>query len=191
MPLPPPPTTHQPTSPPSTTHIRVGYWNEHEGYVNTAVYVPVEAPYVMLKKNHEQLAGNDRYEGYCVELASEIAKHVGFNYRLELVGDGKYGSRDPESKMWNGMVGELVYGVSNTPPSAVRGPQSAVPSPQFPVRSPQSPVRSPQSPPPACHYTEPPSEDHPLCAPKNRLTSCQLIVEPVLASHAIEYGAWA
>ena len=65
----------------------------------------------MLKKNHEQLVGNDRFEGYCVELASEIAKHVGFNYRLELVGDGKYGSRDVDSKMWNGMVGELVYGV--------------------------------------------------------------------------------
>ncbi|CAL8265502.1 unnamed protein product [Merluccius merluccius] len=111
-----------------TGPMKVGYWNENERYVNTAVYVPVveefyglqnktyivttilEAPYVMLKKNHEQLVGNDRYEGYCVELASEIAKHVGFNYRLELVGDGKYGSRDPETKMWNGMVGELVYG---------------------------------------------------------------------------------
>lgn len=67
---------------------------------------------MMLKKNHEQLVGNDRYEGYCAELASEIAKHVGFIYRLELVGDGKYGARDPETKMWNGMVGELVYGVS-------------------------------------------------------------------------------
>uniref|UniRef100_A0A8C5FBI5 Glutamate receptor n=1 Tax=Gadus morhua TaxID=8049 RepID=A0A8C5FBI5_GADMO len=111
-----------------TGPIKVGYWNENEKYVNTVVYVPVveefyglqnktyvvttilEPPYVMLKKNHEQLVGNDRYEGYCVELASEIAKHVGFNYRLELVGDGKYGSRDAESKMWNGMVGELVYG---------------------------------------------------------------------------------
>uniref|UniRef100_A0A667ZL95 Glutamate receptor n=1 Tax=Myripristis murdjan TaxID=586833 RepID=A0A667ZL95_9TELE len=107
---------------------KVGYWNENERYVNTAVYQPVievfyglqnrtyvvttilEAPYVMLKKNHEQLVGNDKYEGYCVELATEIAKHVGFAYRLELVGDGKYGSRDPETKIWNGMVGELVYG---------------------------------------------------------------------------------
>ncbi|XP_078142783.1 glutamate receptor 1-like [Centroberyx gerrardi] len=107
---------------------KVGYWNENERYVNTAVYKPVveefyglqnrtyvvttilEAPYVMLKKNHEQFVGNDKYEGYCVELAAEIAKHVGFTYRLELVGDGKYGSRDPETKMWNGMVGELVYG---------------------------------------------------------------------------------
>lgn len=71
-----------------------------------------EAPYMMLKKNHEQFVGNDKYEGYCAELASEIAKHVGFTYRLELVGDGKYGARDPDTKMWNGMVGELVYGVS-------------------------------------------------------------------------------
>lgn len=66
---------------------------------------------MMLKKNHEQFVGNDKYEGYCAELASEIAKHVGFAYRLELVSDGKYGARDAESKMWNGMVGELVYGV--------------------------------------------------------------------------------
>lgn len=77
---------------------------------------------MMLKKNHEQLEGNDRYEGYCAELASEIAKHVGFSYKLELVGDGKYGARDSETKMWNGMVGELVYGVrvrnkSNSPNS--------------------------------------------------------------------------
>uniref|UniRef100_A0A4W6DBA1 Glutamate receptor n=1 Tax=Lates calcarifer TaxID=8187 RepID=A0A4W6DBA1_LATCA len=107
---------------------KIGYWNEKRGYVNTAIYRPVveefyglqnrtyivttilEAPYMMLKKNHEQFVGNDKYEGYCAELASEIAKHVGFAYRLELVGDGKYGARDPETKMWNGMVGELVYG---------------------------------------------------------------------------------
>uniref|UniRef100_A0AAY4BHD3 Glutamate receptor n=1 Tax=Denticeps clupeoides TaxID=299321 RepID=A0AAY4BHD3_9TELE len=69
-----------------------------------------ESPYVMLKKNHEKLVGNDKYEGYCVELAAEIAKHVGYSYRLEIVGDGKYGARDSETKMWNGMVGELVYG---------------------------------------------------------------------------------
>uniref|UniRef100_A0A671TP22 Glutamate receptor, ionotropic, AMPA 1b n=1 Tax=Sparus aurata TaxID=8175 RepID=A0A671TP22_SPAAU len=113
------------------THVgprKIGYWNERRGYVNTAVYKPVveefhglqnrtyvvttilEAPYMMLRKNHEQFEGNERYEGYCAELAAEIAKHVGFVYRLELVGDGKYGARDSETKLWNGMVGELVYG---------------------------------------------------------------------------------
>uniref|UniRef100_A0A3B4C2G0 Glutamate receptor n=1 Tax=Pygocentrus nattereri TaxID=42514 RepID=A0A3B4C2G0_PYGNA len=107
---------------------KVGYWNENEKYVSTATYTHIlnetlglqnrtyvvttilESPYVMLKKNHEQFVGNDKYEGYCVELAAEIAKHVGYSFRLELVGDGKYGTRDPETKMWNGMVGELVYG---------------------------------------------------------------------------------
>lgn len=59
-----------------------------------------------------QLEGNERYEGYCVDLASEIAKHVGIRYKLSIVADGKYGARDPETKTWNGMVGELVYGVS-------------------------------------------------------------------------------
>uniref|UniRef100_A0A2I4CP02 Glutamate receptor 1 n=1 Tax=Austrofundulus limnaeus TaxID=52670 RepID=A0A2I4CP02_AUSLI len=109
-------------------HRKIGYWNQKRGYVNTAVYRPLqeeffglqnrtyivttilEAPYMMLKKNHVQLKGNDRFEGYCAELASEIAKHVGFAYQLELVSDGKYGARDLESKRWNGMVGELVYG---------------------------------------------------------------------------------
>lgn len=74
--------------------------------------VSKESPYVMYKKNHEQLEGNERYEGYCVDLAYEIAKHVRIKYKLSIVGDGKYGARDPETKIWNGMVGELVYGVS-------------------------------------------------------------------------------
>uniref|UniRef100_A0AAX7TTX3 Glutamate receptor n=1 Tax=Astatotilapia calliptera TaxID=8154 RepID=A0AAX7TTX3_ASTCA len=69
-----------------------------------------EGPYVMLKKNWELYEGNDQYEGYCVDLASEIAKHIGIKYKISIVPDGKYGARDPETKIWNGMVGELVYG---------------------------------------------------------------------------------
>ncbi|KAJ7409066.1 Glutamate receptor 1 [Pitangus sulphuratus] len=107
---------------------KIGYWNEDEKLVPTAVdtqsgnestslqnrtYIVttiLEDPYVMLKKNANQFEGNERYEGYCVELAAEIAKHVGYHYRLEIVRDGKYGARDPDTKTWNGMVGELVYG---------------------------------------------------------------------------------
>lgn len=72
---------------------------------------------MMLKKNWETFEGNDQYEGYCVDLASEIAKHIGIKYKISIVPDGKYGARDPETKIWNGMVGELVYGVSNTFPA--------------------------------------------------------------------------
>uniref|UniRef100_A0A8B9LLZ6 Glutamate receptor n=1 Tax=Astyanax mexicanus TaxID=7994 RepID=A0A8B9LLZ6_ASTMX len=106
---------------------KIGYWNEFERFVNImdqpysndsssvenrtiVVTTIMEAPYVMYKKNHMHLEGNDKYEGYCVDLASEIAKHVGIKYRLSIVMDGKYGARDPETKTWNGMVGELVYG---------------------------------------------------------------------------------
>uniref|UniRef100_A0A4W3HT05 Glutamate receptor n=1 Tax=Callorhinchus milii TaxID=7868 RepID=A0A4W3HT05_CALMI len=106
---------------------KIGYWNEDDRFMPTStdphssnetsgiqnrtyiVTTILEAPYVMLKKNHEQLEGNDKYEGYCVELATEIGKHVSFNYKLAIVADGKYGARDPETKVWNGMVGELVY----------------------------------------------------------------------------------
>ncbi|XP_069841609.1 glutamate receptor 3 [Dendropsophus ebraccatus] len=106
---------------------KVGHWNEYERFVpapdqqptnesssveNKTIVVTtiLENPYVMKKKNYEQLDGNDKYEGYCVDLASEIAKHVGIKYKLSIVEDGKYGARDPETKIWNGMVGELVYG---------------------------------------------------------------------------------
>lgn len=74
-----------------------------------------EGPYVMLKKNWEMYEGNEQYEGYCVDLAFEIAKHIGFKYKISIVPDGKYGARDPETKIWNGMVGELVYGVNYFP----------------------------------------------------------------------------
>ncbi|KAI1902694.1 hypothetical protein AGOR_G00018650 [Albula goreensis] len=105
----------------------IGYWNEYEKFVyimdqqvtngsssveNRTIVVTtiMEAPYVMYKKNYMHLEGNDRYEGYCVDLAAEIAKHVGIKFKLSIVTDGKYGARDPETRTWNGMVGELVYG---------------------------------------------------------------------------------
>ncbi|KAL2299323.1 hypothetical protein Nmel_013975 [Mimus melanotis] len=105
---------------------KIGYWNEDEKLVPIAVdtqsgnestslqnrtYIVttiLEDPYVMLKKNANQFEGNERYEGYCVELAAEIAKHVGYHYRLEIVRDGKYGARDPDTKTWNGMRADVA-----------------------------------------------------------------------------------
>uniref|UniRef100_A0A8D3CB02 Glutamate receptor n=1 Tax=Scophthalmus maximus TaxID=52904 RepID=A0A8D3CB02_SCOMX len=107
---------------------KIGYWNDIDKLVlvqnenalsndssameNRTVVVTtiMEGPYVMLKKNWELYEGNDQFEGYCVDLASEIAKHIGIKYKISIVPDGKYGARDPETKIWNGMVGELVYG---------------------------------------------------------------------------------
>lgn len=51
-------------------------------------------------------------EGFCMDLLSEVAKKVGFKYKVQLVKDGAYG-RQEESGNWNGMVGEVVRGVSS------------------------------------------------------------------------------
>lgn len=50
-------------------------------------------------------------EGFCMDLLSEIAKKLGLKYRVQMVRDGAYGRQD-ESGHWNGMIGEVVRGVS-------------------------------------------------------------------------------
>lgn len=46
-----------------------------------------------------------------MDLLTEIAKKMGFKYKVQLVKDGSYGRQD-ESGNWNGMIGEVVRGVS-------------------------------------------------------------------------------
>ncbi|XP_036077645.1 glutamate receptor ionotropic, kainate 4 isoform X9 [Rousettus aegyptiacus] len=66
-----------------------------------------ENPYLMLKGNHQEMEGNDRYEGFCVDMLKELAEILRFNYKIHLVGDGVYGV--PEANgTWTGMVGELI-----------------------------------------------------------------------------------
>lgn len=44
----------------------------------------------------QNLTGNDRYEGYCVDLAEKLAKILNISYELRLVKDNKFGSKGPE-----------------------------------------------------------------------------------------------
>ena len=62
----------------------------------------------MLVKDSEQKTGNDRYEGYNLDLIESISKILGFNYTIRIVEDGNYGSYDSTSGTWNGMIGELL-----------------------------------------------------------------------------------
>lgn len=67
----------------------------------------------MLKTDDDTYEGNDRYEGYCKDLADLISNHVGFKYTLKLVNDSKYGGIDSNSLSgWTGMVGELILQVN-------------------------------------------------------------------------------
>lgn len=73
-------------------------------------------PYVMYRGQREDdhpPGGNDRYEGFCVDLAERIARVVGFHYEIRLVRDGAYGEKILDAT-WNGMVGELTRQVTTT-----------------------------------------------------------------------------
>ncbi|KAM9456461.1 glutamate receptor ionotropic, kainate 1 isoform 3-T3 [Clarias gariepinus] len=67
----------------------------------------LENPYVMYKKSDKVLYGNDRFEGYCLDLLKELANILGFSYEVKLVSDGKYGAQNDKGQ-WNGMVRELI-----------------------------------------------------------------------------------
>ena len=72
------------------------------------------APYLSKKKQKDdepKYEGNDRYEGYCADLADAIARKLRtsmeFSYELRLVKDGMYGAKKADGT-WNGMIGELT-----------------------------------------------------------------------------------
>eukprot|EP00064_Thunnus_orientalis_P009341 superscaffoldBa00001179_g9365 len=67
--------------------VKIGYWNEVDKMVVTK----------------SDLYPNDT-------MGMENKTVIVTTILLRIVGDGKYGARDAETKIWNGMVGELVYG---------------------------------------------------------------------------------
>ena len=53
------------------------------------------------------MTGNDRFEGFAIDLMSEIAKFLQFNVTFKLVDDNKYGNKNEHGR-WNGMIGDLA-----------------------------------------------------------------------------------
>ncbi|KAK9710764.1 Receptor family ligand binding region [Popillia japonica] len=110
--------------------VKVAEWSDETGFTSVAakyvrlkptahieknrtyiVTTILEEPYIMLRipEPGEILSGNDRFEGYCKDLADLIARRLGINYEIRIVKDGSYGAENPEVKGgWDGMVGELV-----------------------------------------------------------------------------------
>ena len=75
-------------------------------FVVTSVETP---PYTMLKEETKKLEGNDRFEGFAIDLMTEVAKFLQFNVTFKLVDDGAYGGQD-EHGNWNGMINEVMIG---------------------------------------------------------------------------------
>uniref|UniRef100_A0A8C3UCA7 Glutamate receptor n=1 Tax=Catharus ustulatus TaxID=91951 RepID=A0A8C3UCA7_CATUS len=106
--------------------LLIGVWNSYSGLNMTdsnkdrstnitdslanrtlIVTTILEDPYVMYKKSDKPLYGNDRFEGYCLDLLKELSNILGFIYEVKLVSDGKYGAQNDKGE-WNGMVKELI-----------------------------------------------------------------------------------
>lgn len=69
----------------------------------------------MLKETKgKELIGNERYEGYVVDLIDGIARILNFSYEFYIVPDGNYGSYNPHTKQWNGLIRELLDRVGGT-----------------------------------------------------------------------------
>lgn len=62
-------------------------------------------------KEGEVLVGNDRFEGYSLDLIDAIAKFLNFKYVFELAPDGRYGSFNKQTQQWDGLVKQILDGV--------------------------------------------------------------------------------
>lgn len=67
-------------------------------------------PYFMNRPSTKLVSGNDRYEGYAVDLIAELAQLVNFDYEFKEVDDGKHGVFNNKTGQWNGIIGELIKG---------------------------------------------------------------------------------
>ncbi|CAB4001092.1 glutamate receptor 2-like [Paramuricea clavata] len=67
-----------------------------------------EAPFSM--KKYDNHTGNAAWEGFCMDMLTELAERLEFNYVLHGSFDGNFGGKSAETQEWNGMVREIVDG---------------------------------------------------------------------------------
>lgn len=65
----------------------------------------------MFKEASLELTGNERFEGFGIDLIHELSLILGFKYEFRLQEDGKYGNKNNVTKEWDGMIGQLRAGV--------------------------------------------------------------------------------
>jgi len=57
--------------------------------------------------NGQKPVGNERFEGFVVDLMKEIGAELNIEYEFDLVKDKQFGSEQPDGS-WDGMVGEVM-----------------------------------------------------------------------------------
>ncbi|XP_071445424.1 glutamate receptor ionotropic, kainate 2-like [Hetaerina americana] len=91
--------------------IGSGYITEHMESLQNKTFIILTAlspPYGYLRHSSTKLSGNDRFEGFGIDLIHEISLLLGFNYTFRIQHDGVYGSLNRKTGQWNGMIRELM-----------------------------------------------------------------------------------
>ncbi|RZC36214.1 Lig chan, ANF receptor and/or SBP bac 3 domain containing protein, partial [Asbolus verrucosus] len=70
----------------------------------------LEKPYLMYKKDHHRFTGNDMYEGYAMDLMTNISTILNFSFEFLIVEDNKNGLYNEIIQSWDGIIGEIVNG---------------------------------------------------------------------------------
>ncbi|XP_022651879.1 glutamate receptor ionotropic, kainate 2-like isoform X2 [Varroa destructor] len=98
---------------------KIATWNQDSGIRTQASYPATfrkELENLMASKvfnvttivsDYRNRTGNDRFEGFCMELMETLAANIGFRYSVHLVKDNSYGSRQPDGT-FDGMIKELI-----------------------------------------------------------------------------------
>ncbi|KAE8743138.1 hypothetical protein FOCC_FOCC011231 [Frankliniella occidentalis] len=79
------------------------------------VQIALSEPYNMLQDSAAKLTGNDRYEGFCIDLIKELALQLGFNYTFVQQPDNAYGSCNAVTERCTGMLGKVQDGATEDP----------------------------------------------------------------------------
>ncbi|XP_057655916.1 glutamate receptor ionotropic, kainate 3-like [Diorhabda carinulata] len=77
---------------------------------NLKVLIALTPPYAQLRESARRLTGNERYEGFAIDLIEEIASLEGFEYTFSVREDHKHGVFDTLSGKWTGMIGDVIEG---------------------------------------------------------------------------------
>ncbi|XP_073988770.1 glutamate receptor ionotropic, kainate 2-like isoform X2 [Rhodnius prolixus] len=74
------------------------------------VLIALTHPYGMLREASKKLVGNDRFEGFGIDLIHELSLMSGFNYTFHVQEGGSSGNPDKVTGKWDGMIGEVLAG---------------------------------------------------------------------------------
>lgn len=74
------------------------------------VLISLTAPYGMERESSTSLIGNDRYEGFAIDIIHLCSEILGFNYTFQVESD--YGSKNEITGKWSGMLGKIMADVS-------------------------------------------------------------------------------